>query len=254
MGEPAATAIATGLAERVVPGRAAQERAYLKSDLHHLGVPVPAIRATVRAALRNHPTESGEDVVALVDELWDAEPAVHERRMAAAEVLRARVSLLGPEDLAVVERLLRASRTWALVDGIAPWSLADLADAHPAVDAAVAGWHADEDVWIRRSALLRHLRPLREGRGDLDAFGAVADPLLEDPEFFVRKAIGWVLRDASKRDPDGVAAWIEPRAARMSALTFREATRRLPADTRRNLAAARSEALRYWSTPGREAG
>lgn len=240
-----ATAIDAGLAERVVPGRAEQERAYLKSDLRHLGVPVPAIRAAVRSALRDQPVDAHDDVVALVETLWDAEPPVHERRMAAAEVLRARVSVLGPGDLGLIERLLRSSRTWALVDAIAPWSLADLADAHPDVDAAVAEWGADDDQWIRRSALLRHLRPLREGRGDLAAFGAVADPLLDDPEFFIRKAIGWVLRDASKQDPDEVAAWIEPRAARMSALTFREATRRLPENTRHHLTDVRSEVPKY---------
>ncbi len=235
MGGPTAAAIEAGLAERVVPGRAEQERRYLKSDLRHLGVPVPAIRAAIRDALATHPADGHDEVAALVETLWDTEPAVHERRMAAAEVLRARVAVLGPDDLVLIERLLRTSGTWALVDAIAPWSLADLADAHPEVDAAVARWGADDDLWIRRSALLRHLRPLREGRGDLAAFGAVADPLLADREFFVRKATGWVLRDASRRNPDAVAAWIEPRAAAMSSLTFREATRRLPEADRERL-------------------
>lgn len=224
--ERTAGEIRSRLPALAVEGRAEHERGYLKSDLHHLGVPVPAIRATVVAALRASPAPDHDAGVGLVVALWDGEPAVHEHRMAAAMVL-GRIEL-DDGDLPLVERMLRTSKTWALVDTIAPRPLASLADAHPSVDRVVTGWAGDEDVWIRRSALLRHLVPLREGRGDLAAFGAVADPLLADREFFVRKAIGWVLREASKRDPDGVRAWVEPRRDRMAGLTYREATKHLP--------------------------
>lgn len=235
----AAEAIDAGLAERATPERAEHERAYLKSDLHHVGVTVPGIRATVKQVLANDPPPDDRALVGLASTLWD-EPAgdpVHERRMAAALVLER--ADLASSDLVLLERMLREARTWAIVDTIAPRSLAELADRSPDVDAAVAGWASDADVWIRRSALLRHLIPLREGRGSLEAFGAVADPLLEDREFFVRKAIGWVLRDASRRDPEGVATWIAPRAHRMSGLTFREATRRLPEGIQRQLSESR---------------
>ena len=53
--------------------------------------------------------------------------------------------------------------------------------------------------------------------------------MLDEKEFFIRKAIGWVLREISKRDPAWVARWTEDNIARMSGLTFREAVRRLPA-------------------------
>lgn len=223
------------IAGATVEGRAAHEKAYLKSDLDFVGTPVPAVRSAVRSALRASPPPSKDDALRLVHLLWD-EP-VHEYRMAATFVID-RVDL-ALDDLPLVERLLREARTWALVDSIAPYCLARLADREPVVDATVAGWGSDPDFWIRRAALLRHLVPLREGRGSLTAFGAVADPLLEDREFFVRKAIGWVLREASKRDPEPVAAWIAPRVGRMSGLTFREATRRLPEPLRLELRAHR---------------
>lgn len=235
----AAEAIDDALAVQATADRAEHERAYLKSDLRHVGVTVPGIRATVKEVLAAAPPPDDRALVELASVLWD-EPVgdpVHERRMAATIVLdRAR---LGPHDLALLERMLREARTWALVDGIAPRSLADLADRSKEVDAVVSGWGADADHWIRRSALLRHLIPLREGRGSLEAFGAVADPLLADREFFIRKAIGWVLREASKRDPEAVAAWIAPRAQAMSGLTFREATRRLPEDVQQRLSKSR---------------
>jgi len=57
----------------------------------------------------------------------------------------------------------------------------------------------DDDFWLRRSAMLGLLRPLRAGGGDFERFARYADAMLEEKEFFVRKAIGWVLREVAKR-------------------------------------------------------
>jgi hypothetical protein len=62
--------------------------------------------------------------------------------------------------------------------------------------------------------------------------------MLGEKEFFVRKAIGWVLRDTSRKRPDEVAAWLLPRAARASGLTVREATKHLAARARAAILAA----------------
>jgi 3-methyladenine DNA glycosylase AlkD len=83
---------------------------------------------------------------------------------------------------------------------------------------------------VRRSALLALLRGIRTGRPDLPRFTGYAQPMLAEREFFIRKAIGWVLREISKRDPAWVASWTERHRAEMSGVTFREAVRRLPAD------------------------
>jgi 3-methyladenine DNA glycosylase AlkD len=90
--------------------------------------------------------------------------------------------------------------------------------------------------------LLTYLVPLREGLGDFDAFAAKADRMLEEREFFVRKAIGWVLRDTGRRRPELVVDWLEPRAHRAAGLTVREAVKHLPdADRARIRAAARGD-------------
>ena len=61
-------------------------------------------------------------------------------------------------------------------------------------------WATDPDFWVRRSSLLAQLRPIRQG-ATLDRFLRYADPMLEEPEFFIRKAIGWVLRDTARSAP-----------------------------------------------------
>ena len=75
--------------------------------------------------------------------------------------------------------------------------------------------------------MLALLVPLRQGGGDFDRFGRYADAMLNEREFFIRKAIGWVLRDTGRKRPDLVYEWLLPRAARASGVTIREAVKPL---------------------------
>ncbi len=222
------------LAAQGDPERAAAQKAYLKSDLTHLGCTVPIIRKAAKRTAKEHDLDvSG--VLDVAEALW-VEP-VHERRLGAVELIRTRIGDLTFDHLPRVERILRECRGWALLDPLA-LELGDLLegpDGTPTLDR----WAADDDFWMRRTALLAHLGPLSAGRGDFDRFARYADAMLEEKEFFVRKAIGWVLRHTGKRDPERVAAWVLPRAHRMSGVTYREAVKYLlPSDVER-IAAAR---------------
>jgi 3-methyladenine DNA glycosylase AlkD len=220
--------------------RAEQERAYLKSVLRHYGTPVPAIRAAATALARRCPDMTHEQLVALVEVLW-AQP-VHERRMSCVELLALHGHLLGPADTVLLERLLHESRTWALVDGLAVNVVGRLVERHPEVTAVLDQWADDDDFWLRRAAMLALLAPLRQGRGDFDRFGRYADAMLDEREFFIRKAIGWVLRDTGRKRPDLVFAWLLPRAARASSVTIREAVKPLSPAQRDAIGAARRAA------------
>jgi 3-methyladenine DNA glycosylase AlkD len=237
---PAAAArISDALREAGDPARAEQEQLYLKSHLQHHGASVPAIRKIVRQALAAEPGITHDELVRLVEALW--ERPVHECRMAAVELLDAGSGLLVAADLALIERLLRESRTWALVDGLAANVAGPLVARHPELTTTLDRWAVDDDFWIRRSALLALLLGLRRGAGDFDRFCAYAEPMLGEREFFVRKAIGWVLREASKQQPDRVYAWLEPRASQASGVTVREAVKYLaPAQRDAVLAAYRA--------------
>jgi 3-methyladenine DNA glycosylase AlkD len=225
-----AAAIEAQLAELGTPERAAGEKRYLKSDLVHLGAGLPATRAVVRATLLEHPQLEREAVLALVDALWSR--GVFDCRLAAVELLRASADELRPADLALVERLIRGSLTWALVDPLSEHVAGGLVEGHPGLVAALDRWSTDADFWIRRASMLALLRPLRAGAGDFERFGRYADGMLDEREFFIRKAIGWVLRDTSRKRPDLVYEWVRPRAARCSGVTIREAVKHLSDDQR----------------------
>jgi 3-methyladenine DNA glycosylase AlkD len=208
--------------------RAVQEKRYLKSDLAHLGVPVPAIRKVVTTELKRRPRTRLETLT-LAEELWTD---VHEYRIAAVEVLIRQVKLLESGDIHLAERLIRTSHAWAYVDALAEKVVGGLLLRDPALAATLDLWVADPDFWIRRTALLALLPGVRTGAPDVVRISRYGDALIEEKEFFIRKALGWVLRELSKKDPEWVRAWVADRIPMISGVTFREATRHLPADQR----------------------
>ncbi len=223
------------------PARAAGERAYLKSDLTHLGVGVPTTRRVVKDTLKAHGPFDHDELVAAVDALWGV--TVHERRLAGVELLTASTGQLCVGDARWLETMLRSCRTWALLDPLATGVVAALAEREqPGWDPIVRRWAVDEDHWMRRAALLVHLPALRRGAGDWERFCVLADGMLEEREFFVRKAIGWVLRETAKQRPQLVVDWLEPRAHRAAGLTIREAIKPLAPSDRERVLAAREPA------------
>jgi 3-methyladenine DNA glycosylase AlkD len=212
------------------PERAEGEKRYLKSELDFIGVSVWQIRRVMKAFARRHPDLSHDDLVALVAALWSK--PVFERRMMAAMLLEENVPTLEPDDLELIERLIRESKTWALVDVLSGDVVGAMIMLDPNVAARLDAWAKDEDFWVRRSALLAHLLPLRNG-ASLRRFASYADAMLDEKEFFIRKAIGWVLRETAKRRPDEVYDWLAPRTHRASGVTMREAVKYLD-DARKN--------------------
>lgn len=234
--------LAAALREAGSQQRAVHEKAYLRSDREHYGTAVPQVRKIALEVLRNDRSLAGADarpaVLALVTEAWDR--GTHELCLAAVEVLIEKADLLAQTDITLVERLLRESGTWALVDGIAPAVAWSLLARYPGLEAHIDAWATDPDSWLRRSALLTYLLPMRRGEAVFGRFTSLADPMLDEREFFIRKAIGWVLRERTKLLPDEVFEWLLPRARRASALTLREASKHLGADRRAALMTAHS--------------
>lgn len=242
-----ADGIEARLAAVGTPERAAAEKRYLKSSLEHLGATVCQIRGEVRTFASGHAALSHAELVALVEALWSR--PVHERRMAAGLLLDAYPELVVPGDLALLERLVRESRTWAYVDGLAGDVTGKLLVRHPRAAPKLDRWAADEDFWVRRAALLAMLEPLNKG-APFERFAGYADAMLDETEFFVRKAIGWVLRDVGKRRPQEVFEWLAQRTQRASGVTVREAVKYLAPDQRVELLIAYRE-KRPAHVPGR---
>jgi 3-methyladenine DNA glycosylase AlkD len=200
------------------------------------------MRQIARTVKRQQGTLDRTRLLATVRILW-ARP-VFERRMMTVLLLEAFQPLLEPADLALLERFLRQSKTWALVDELAIAIVGPLVERSPELRRVLDRWAQDDDFWIRRSAMLALLRPLRRGEGDFRRFSHYAERMLEEHEFFIRKAIGWVLREAGKPQPDMVYLWLLPRAGRASGVTVREAVKYLSSAQRGAVLAAYQSAKR----------
>lgn len=215
------------------PERAVKEKAYLKSPIDHYGARVPAIRDAVKSVTRARGELTHGQLLAVVDRLWAS--SVHERRMAAVVLLEQNANLLHASDLGLIHEMIQGSFTWAYVDGLAARVAGLLVEQHPELARELDRWARDESFWVRRGAMLALMGPLRKGQGDWKRFVRYADQMLDEREFFIRKAIGWVLRETSKERPDRVRKYVASRLDRMAGLTLREAVKHLPEGDREAL-------------------
>lgn len=197
---------------------------------------MPQIRDTVRDFVRAHPDLDAAAYSDLVITLWQRR--VYELRQVAVLLMERSASGLDASALDLVERLLRDAHTWALVDPLAIGVTGRIALNDARAWSRLDSWIVADDLWVRRAALLAHLPSLKADSEMFGHFAASADAVLDEREFFIRKAIGWVLREVGKRDPQAVVAWLEARTPLVSGVTIREAVKYLPAADRERLLAA----------------
>lgn len=192
----------------------------MKSAMPFLGVRVPEARRVATRAAAGMTDAASLRASAL--ELWDG--AWHREERYAAMALLAMRPLRGdPALVPVAEHMVRTGQWWDYTDELAH-RLADLHEARPADTAVlVRSWARDDDLWIRRIAILSQL-----GRGirlDSALLSDVIEPNRDDEQFFIRKAIGWALREYARVEPEWVRAYVD--AHPLSPLSRREALKHL---------------------------
>jgi len=154
------------------------------SSLESYGASVGAVRGTVRDALRKFRGLTHDEVTALASELWGA--PVYERRLAAVVLLQSNVKLLDNSDLTRIEGFVRDGRLRSLVDPLATDVIGPMIEAlddtgRTRAYVALDRWIVENNVWLRRAAILAPLRALRSGSGDPDRFARQARAILSEP-------------------------------------------------------------------------
>lgn len=230
---PLAAAVRAALAEGGDPDRAVAQQAYMKSALPYRGLTSPELRALLRPLLAD-PALAPEDCGEwehTVRALWD-DPDVREERYAAVAVTGHRAARPWQDDgtLDLYRYLVSTGAWWDLVDAVAPDRVGPILLSHRAiVDPVIREWARDDDLWVRRSAILAQLKHGDATDTDLlsDVLAANLEGSLHGREFFVRKALGWALRQYARTDPDWVRAWVTAHDAHLSGLSRREALKHL---------------------------
>ncbi|OKK17656.1 DNA alkylation repair protein [Streptomyces sp. CB00455] len=208
------------------PARARAMAAYMKDVAPFLGIPTPLRRALSKTVTKDMPLPSEADCAALALRCWRLPE--REYHYFAVDYLRRHVFRCSPALLPVVRHLITTVPWWDTADLLAARTVGPLVAAHPALAEAMDEWIGDEDLWLARAALLHQLG--YKSATDTDRLFGYCRRRAAHPDFFLRKAIGWCLREYAKTDPAAVRAFVEAERASLSPLSVREALRNLGKD------------------------
>ena len=209
------------------PGRAADQQRYMKSAMPYHGLSAPELRVLLRPHLKAFAPVDRHEWETTVRGWWDG--ATHrEERYAALALARHRVALPW-QDVAALDlyhHLIVTGAWWDVVDVIAGHLVGGVLAGHRAEATPVLrAWAVDDDLWLRRTSVICQL-----GHGedtDLDLLTFAIERNVDDPSFWLRKGIGWALRQYARTDPAWVRAYVDGLGDRLSGLSLREATKHL---------------------------
>jgi 3-methyladenine DNA glycosylase AlkD len=207
------------------PQRAPAMQAYMKSAMPYLGVPAVALRQVCKAAFGGLTWPDRAAWQADVLAIWRG-AAFREERYAAIELtgVRAARAFQRIDALPMYEEMIVAGAWWDYVDAIVTQRFWPILKAdHEAMKRTMLVWSTDTDMWKQRSAILCQIKAKKET--DLPFLYACIEPSLDSKEFFLRKAIGWALRQYAWTDPEEVQHYVAANASRLSGLSRREALR-----------------------------
>jgi 3-methyladenine DNA glycosylase AlkD len=221
---PLADLVTADLAARADSAKAAGMAAYMKTTMPFFGVQTVERRKILREARRRFPIDSSEGYRGTVIALW--ERPHREEKYCAVDFAVDEKRWIRFDHLDLYRRLIVEGAWWDFVDLVAAKLIGrvlldDPGQMWPILDR----WIDDEDMWLRRTSILAQLKH-KEGT-DTDRLFGYCLLRADEAEFFIRKAIGWALREYAKTDPDAVREFLAAHGDELSPLSYREAAKHL---------------------------
>lgn len=192
--------------------------AYMKNRFAFLGIQTPVRRQLCNPLIRGF---TGNPAAAAAS-LWRL--AAREYQYVGCDLLRRHVGNLNASDLPQLEKLVQDKSWWDTVDSLAP-VIGDIVLREPALEAEMDRMIEADDFWLRRVAILHQLA--WKEKTDRERLFRYCLQCAGESEFFIRKAIGWALRQYARTAPDAVRAFLEQHKNTLSGLSLREAGKHL---------------------------
>ncbi|MBX9670039.1 MAG: DNA alkylation repair protein [Candidatus Obscuribacterales bacterium] len=206
------------------PSKAPEMAAYMKTDMPFYGVQKPDREPILRAIKKVYRPKDRREYEATIRQLWNLHH--REEKYIALGYATIFVDLAAPGTLDLFEELVRDGAWWDFVDVIASHLVGHLLKSHRAeISPIMDVWVDDEDVWIRRTAILSQLK--HKKNTDSKRLFSYCLKRADEKEFFIRKAIGWALREYSYANPEAVHRFIVKNKDRLSGLSVREGAKQL---------------------------
>lgn len=193
-------------------------RAYMKNQFDYLGLASPLRKELAKAFYKNHGYPEIEEIEALVEKCWKL--PFREYKYFAMELMVRMKKKVGHDSILLYERLITDQSWWDTIDLIAPSLVGHHFMEFPEerID-YIDKWVASDNIWLQRSSILFQLK--YKNKTDTNLLGSIILELVDSKEFFIRKAIGWALREYSKTDPAFVVRFVQNQE--LSGLSQREA-------------------------------
>ncbi|MBM6860100.1 DNA alkylation repair protein [Clostridium saudiense] len=196
-------------------------KAYMKNNFEYLGIKTPLRKELEKELLKEKSKEPLIDKN-FVKELWNYE--YRELQYVAIDYLIKQKKKIQKEDITFIKGLIITKSWWDSIDLIASHIVGELCKKYPElVDEYILSWCADENMWLRRTAILYQLK--YKADTDTTILEKVIKDNINDGEFFIRKAIGWALREYSKTNKEWVSEFVANN--RLSKLSEKEASKYL---------------------------
>ncbi len=195
---------------------------YMKSEMPYYGIRSP-IKKKIDSRLRKKfELKSYDEWYSVINELWDAQ--YREERYAAMTVLSQYKEYHTLKIIPLIEHIIVTGAWWDFIDGIAPRTVGDLLKKYPKeMEKVLRSWNNSEHMWLRRASILVQLK--FKGETDEKLLYSFIKNRMHEKEFFIRKAIGWALREYSKTNPESVKKFISENKDNLSNLSIREGSK-----------------------------
>lgn len=209
------------------PRKAPVMQAYMKSEMPYHGVPAPLLRRSYPFLFGTIDLSAPDAWHGAVLTLWRGAKYREERYAAIALTgIKAAARFQTPTAMPLYEEMIVTGAWWDYVDEIAANRVGPILRGYPApMKKKILAWSKSEDIWKRRTSILCQLRFKRDT--DLDLLYACIEPSLDSKEFFLRKGIGWALRQVAWSDPAEIRRYVRKHKDRLSGLSQREALKNI---------------------------
>ena len=205
------------------PSGAEQMSAYMKNRFPFVGITSPQRRQLMKSALAGLPRPEEADLAHLAGLCWDRPE--REYQYAAIDQLRKATKRLSVEFLSTLRWLIVTKSWWDSCDPLATTVVGGIVRRFPDTVWVMEEWIADDNLWLRRAALLHQLK--WKEACDQQRLFRFCLLTMADQDFFIRKAIGWALRQHARVAPAQVGRFLLDNRGELSGLSFREAAKHL---------------------------
>lgn len=209
----------TAFSKYADPQRARGQQAYMKSTMPYWGVMVPEVRKICNQIFKNHVPQSNQEYRETVVHLFESAQR-REEWYAGMNYAKKFKKFITEENLDLYLEIIRLTQWWDIVDDFAVHLVGETLKESDNIAAYLRQWITDENMWVRRTALLAQLK--YKEKTDAALLAELILAVVHEKEFFIRKAIGWVLREYSYTDPEWVKNFIKKHEDKLSGLSIRE--------------------------------